>query len=66
MVFEDFLQGEGCYLRKQDAEESPVIGYIRLNDAINYRYVVHFLNSNGEIRYRTVDELINDGWRADN
>jgi hypothetical protein len=65
VVFENFLQGEGCYLRKKANGSAPLIGYIALNEAINYRYVVHIRNSREEFRYPSVEELIRDGWRVD-
>jgi hypothetical protein len=64
VLFENFLPGEGCYLRRQSDDETK-IGFIRLNDAINYQYVVRIRNSKTEYRYVSVEALIKDGWRVD-
>ena len=57
-----FMNQNRCHLKRKS---DPGFAYITLDDALNYNYVVHFLDSEGQKAYATLDEMLDDGWILD-
>ncbi len=58
-----FMRDNKCILKNMDGS----FGAISLNDAMEYRYIIHYLlKREGEtITYDSIDDLIEAGWVVD-
>ena len=68
--FAPFFRTNAKYCVGQFAELTPYIAY---GDVMNYKYIIRATddyNNKSEtnpiiVEYRSIDELVNDGWRLD-